>query len=172
MDTNLAEQIKKTSMLRGEFVLKSGEISNTYFDKYRFESDPILLEKIAKEMVKLLPEGVNKLAGLEMGGIPLVTMISYISGIPATFIRKEAKKYGTCKFAEGAEFGREDNIIIVEDVVTSGSAVLDALEKFRGINIIPVGVICCIDREQGGMESIERERVSAKALFTKSQILN
>ena len=172
MNKDLARQIKNISMLTGKFVLKSGGSSDTYFDKYKFESDPILLERIAREMVKLLPKEANKLAGLEMGGIPLVTMISHLSGIPTTFIRKEAKKYGTCNYIEGVDLADSDKIVIVEDVITSGSAVLDAINKLQKDNILPIGVICCIDREQGGVENIEREGVPVKVLFTKQQLLD
>src|SRR5450830_967686 len=118
---SLALDIRSASKLSGNFVLRSGKVSDTYFDKYRFESDPKLLKAIAEEMVHLLPADVEVLAGLEMGGIPLVTMLSNITGIPASFIRKEAKDYGTCRYAEGAALkGR--NIVIVEDIVTSGGA--------------------------------------------------
>ena len=91
----IAARIKACAQLKGSFTLRSGKISDTYFDKYRFEADPVLLRNIAMEMARLVPAGTEVLAGLEMGGIPVVTMLSQITGLPAAFIRKEAKSYGT-----------------------------------------------------------------------------
>src|SRR3972149_3310485 len=99
----LAKKIYQASHLTGTFKLRSGQISNEYFDKYLFESDPALLKEIANGMAKLIPEGTEVLAGLEMGGIPLATALSLKTGLPATSVRKQAKDYGTAKLAEGAE---------------------------------------------------------------------
>lgn len=87
---SLAQKIKKISKLKGRFQLRSGAVSDTYFDKYRFESDPQILAEIAKEMSSLIPEHTEYLCGLEMGGIPVVTMLSHYSRIPAAFVRKQA----------------------------------------------------------------------------------
>ena len=75
-EKELMRRIRERCLLFGEFRLRSGKISDRYFDKYRFESDPELLREVAARMARLLPEGVQKLAGLEMGGIPLATAIS------------------------------------------------------------------------------------------------
>ena len=82
------------SRLTGTFKLRSGQVSNQYFDKYLFESNPALLE-IAKQLKELIPPETEVLAGLEMGGIPVATALSLQTGIPVVFVRKEAKKYGT-----------------------------------------------------------------------------
>jgi orotate phosphoribosyltransferase len=84
----LAKEIYKKSHLTGNFLLRSGKRSNEYFDKYLFESDPKLLLKIVKEMKILIPKNTKIIAGLEMGGIPLVTALSIETGIVATFVRK------------------------------------------------------------------------------------
>lgn len=99
--SNLAKRVRDTSKLSGEFTLRSGSVSDTYFDKYLFESDPDLLKSICEEMSRLVPPETEILAGLEMGGIPVVTMLSQVTGIPSAFVRKKAKSYGTCKYAEG-----------------------------------------------------------------------
>src|SRR5579863_970867 len=105
MDANkqLAQQINNIARLTGTFRLRSGVTSSEYFDKYRFEADPVLLKGIATSLAALLPDGYEALAGLEMGGIPIATMLSQLTGMPALFIRKKAKEYGTCRFAEGGE---------------------------------------------------------------------
>ena len=99
----LAKKIYDIAHLTGEFKLRSGQVSNEYFDKYRFEAQPTLLREIAKQMAPLIPAGTEILAGLEMGGIPIATALSLETGLPCVFVRKEAKEYGTCKFAEGLE---------------------------------------------------------------------
>ena len=101
---DLAQKIYFTSHITGEFLLRSGKISNEYFDKYLFESDPNLLSEISSQLIPLLPKGTEFLAGLEMGGIPLATAISLKNRMPALFVRKKAKEYGTRKLAEGTNF--------------------------------------------------------------------
>jgi len=99
--TRLARDIYRASHLTGRFVLRSGAVSDEYFDKYLFESDPRLLAAIGDALAPLVPEGTEALAGLETGGIPLAVILSQRTGLPALFVRKEAKTYGTCKLAEG-----------------------------------------------------------------------
>ena len=101
--SEVAKKIYELSHITGEFKLRSGQISNEYFDKYLFEAVPEVLSEIAKIMGGLIPEGTELIAGLEMGGIPVVTAISLQTGMQAAFVRKKAKEYGTCKLAEGAD---------------------------------------------------------------------
>ena len=95
----LARRIYDRSHLTGEFTLRSGATSDEYFDKYLFESDPELLREIAQALVRLLPERVDAVAGLEPGGVPLATVVSQVSGLPALFVRKRPKPYGTRRAA-------------------------------------------------------------------------
>ena len=167
----LARLIRDCAKLEGEFLLRSGVISNTYFDKYLFESDPKILFKIATEMAALIPPNTEILAGLEMGGIPIVTALSQITGIPAAFIRKEAKGYGTCKYAEGPSLLNK-KVTIVEDVVSSGGAILDALSKLASDGIKPNAIICVIDRQTGGAENIAKAGHTLASVLTMSDIDN
>nr|WSY57400.1 orotate phosphoribosyltransferase [Streptomyces sp. NBC_00886] len=115
-DSDLARRIHAVSHLEGRFTLRSGRVATEYFDKYRFEGDPLLLDEIAQRMV---PSDTEVLAGLEMGGIPVVTALGRHTGLPCAFVRKQAKAYGTCRLAEGTDVaGRR--VSVVEDVVTSG----------------------------------------------------
>lgn len=99
----LAKTIYETAHLTGSFKLRSGKESNDYFDKYLFESNPVLLLEIAERLSKLIPAGTEVLAGLEMGGLPVATALSLKTGIPVTFVRKKAKEFGKCKLAEGID---------------------------------------------------------------------
>lgn len=141
----LAQSIYKISHLNGDFLLRSGQRSNEYFDKYRFESQPAILKEIAEQMKKLIPAGTEILAALEMGGIPVGTALSLASGIPCAFIRKEAKAYGTCKFAEGLEI-KNKKVCIIEDVITSGGQVLISVEDLRKLGAQIENVLCVIHR--------------------------
>lgn len=165
----LARGIYRTSHLTGTFLLRSGATSHEYFDKYLFESDPVLLADIAKQMLPLIPEGTEVLAGLEMGGIPIATALSLASGLPAAFVRKKAKDYGTCKFAEGANV-RGKNVLIIEDVITSGGQVLLSTADLRAVGAHIHHVLCVIDRESGGREKLQADGLTMTSLLTMSQI--
>jgi len=87
----LARKIYNVSHLTGNFLLRSGQISNEYFDKYLFESAPRLLTEIAGHLSKLIPEGTEVLAGLEMGGIPIAIAMSIQSNMPVVFVEKRQR---------------------------------------------------------------------------------
>jgi orotate phosphoribosyltransferase len=167
--TDLARRIHDAAHLTGTFTLRSGVVSHEYFDKYRFESDPQLLADIATACGGLVPDGISALAGLELGGVPLATMISQVTRLPAVFVRKEAKTYGTCRLAEGAEISGE-RLCIVEDVVTSGGAVLDAAVELRARGAVLGPVICVIDRESGGREKLAADDLELVALYSMSEL--
>ena len=167
--SDLAKRIYDTAHITGEFTLRSGAKSNEYFDKYLFEADPKLLRDIAEALVPLVPPGVDALAGLEMGGIPLATMLSQFTGLPVLFVRKQAKEYGTCKIAEGGSVaGRK--LLIVEDVVTSGGAITDAAKALLAEGAILADVICVIDRESSGPANLAKANLALKALFTMTEL--
>lgn len=141
----LAKKIYDVAHLTGEFKLRSGQISNEYFDKYRFEAQPALLREIAKHMAPLIPAGTEVLAGLEMGGIPIATALSLETGLPCVFVRKEAKEYGTCQFAEGLDI-KGKKVCVIEDVVTTGGQVVLSTADLRSIGAEISHVLCVIHR--------------------------
>ncbi|MFK0333782.1 orotate phosphoribosyltransferase [Rhizobium sp. NPDC090275] len=151
MDTlraELARQIVATAALDGNFLLRSGQTSDRYFDKYRFEGQPALLQPLAQEMAKLLPSETEIVAGLELGGIPLVTAISLETGLPAAFVRKEAKAYGTCRVIEGQNIAG-CRLTFIEDVITTGGAVADAYNAATHEKAKILAVVCAIWRGDG-----------------------
>ena len=165
----LARRIHEASHLTGEFRLRSGATSTEYFDKYLFESDPELLRDVADELAGLLPDDAEAVAGLELGGIPLATMVSQLSGLPALFVRKEAKDYGTCRLAEGGEVaGRR--LAVIEDVVTTGGQLIASCTALRERGAAVAAVLCVIDREQGGAANLAGHGLELRALFTASDL--
>jgi orotate phosphoribosyltransferase len=167
--TPLAKRIYDTAHITGDFTLRSGAKSTEYFDKYLFEADPDLLKHIAMALVELVPKGIDALAGLEMGGIPIATMLSQMTGLPVLFVRKKAKEYGTCKIAEGGQV-RGRKLLIVEDVVTSGGAILDAATALREEGAELADVVCVIDRESGGPANLARVNLRLTPLFTMAEL--
>ena len=155
MTDELASRIKSCAQLKGEFTLRSGKVSDTYFDKYLFESDPDLLLTICTEMAKLIPKTTDILAGLEMGGIPVVTVLSQVTDLPCAFLRKEAKEHGTCKYAEGPDL-RDKNVVLIEDVVSSGGAIIDQLKLLAQDGIKPTAIVCVIGRQTRGFENLSK----------------
>lgn len=167
--TELARAIYDRTHLTGEFVLRSGAVSNEYFDKYRFESDPAMLRSIAEALAALVPDGTDGLAGLELGGVPLATMLSQVTGLPAFFVRKEAKTYGTCQLAEGGDLaGRR--LLVVEDVVTSGGQVITSCGELRDRGAEVEHALCVIDRESGGPAGLAAIGITLHALYTMSEL--
>lgn len=168
--SSLAKAIYERSHITGQFTLRSGAVSAEYFDKYRFEADPALLRQIATEMVSLLPgEGVDALAGLELGGVPLAVAASQVSGIPTLFVRKQAKEYGTCRLAEGGEIEGQ-RLAVFEDVVTSGGQVIESCAALRKLGAEIVTVLCVIDREAGGREALGKHGLTLRPLFSMSEL--
>lgn len=165
----LGKRIYQASNIKGEFTLRSGQTAHEYFDKYLFEADPVLLAEIARQLSARLPARFDALAGLEMGGIPLATALSLQTGKSTLFIRKEAKKYGTCKIAEGGEIDGKE-LVIVEDVVTSGGAIIEAVRELRSLGAMIKLVCCVIDREGSGRGNLENEGLAFLPLFTKSEL--
>jgi orotate phosphoribosyltransferase len=165
----LANEVLRASHLTGTFRLRSGATSNEYFDKYRFESNPALLRDICTAMVPLVSSEVEVLAGLELGGIPIATVLGQLTGLPVAFVRKKAKAYGTCQMAEGCNVSGR-TILVVEDVVTSGGQVVESSLALRQLGARVEHALCVIERDGAGRASLEAANVRLTALFTQSQL--
>lgn len=168
-DPGLAADIDAICRLHGEFTLRSGQVADTYFDKYLFEAQPALLDRVATRMVALLPEGTELLGGLEMGGIPIATMVSAKTGLPALFVRKKAKEYGTMKLAEGPDVaGRR--VTLIEDVITTGGAVRNATIALRERGSLVDTVVCAIDRSPGDANPLADVELELRSVLTRADL--
>lgn len=168
MTTELGRRVRDACHLTGSFTLRSGQISSEYFDKYLFESQPALIRDVADGMAALLPP-CDVLAGMEMGGIPLVTVLSQLTGIPAVFVRKEAKAHGTRKTAEGPPVDGL-RVVGVEDVVTTAGALLRGCEALRSAGAQLETVVCAIDRDQGGPANLAAAGITLRSLLTRHDL--
>ncbi|GAB3221190.1 orotate phosphoribosyltransferase [Micromonospora halotolerans] len=165
----LARDIDATCRLTGRFVLRSGRIADEYFDKYRFEADPVLMDRVAAGLGLLLLTGTKVLAGMELGGIPVVTTLARHVGLPCAFVRKTAKAYGTARLAEGADVaGRR--VLVVEDVVTSGGQVVLSTGQLRELGATVADALCVIDRGEGGTEALAGHGIALRALRTLADL--
>jgi orotate phosphoribosyltransferase len=168
-DPRLAADIDACCRLTGEFTLRSGQVAPEYFDKYLFESDPELLARVVAQMTDLVPDDTELLGGLELGGVPIATMLSARVGLPALFVRKKAKEYGTCKLAEGPDVdGRR--VTLVEDVITTGGAVRDATEALRAAGARVEIVVCAIDRSPGDQNPLADAGLEVRSVLTKAEL--
>jgi orotate phosphoribosyltransferase len=165
----LARKIYDVAHLTGSFKLRSGTTSHEYFDKYRFEARPELLREIALQMKSSIPAGTEVLAGLEMGGIPVATALSLETGLPCVFVRKKAKDYGTCQFAEGLDV-KGKQVAIIEDVVTTGGQVLLSTEDLRSLGARVNAVLCVIHRGSGVEPKIEEAGLKLHPLLTMNDL--
>ncbi len=172
-DHELRRGLLEHAYLEGDFVLRSGRRSRYYLDKYRFETRPDLLaaigERIAATVREHEPEA-TRLAGPELGAVALAASASLASGIPFLIVRKAAKEYGTSNRIEGV-FEPGECVCLVEDVVTSGGALLEAVEAVRGAGLHVGNAVCVVDREEGGADALARHAVRLRPLFRASELL-
>jgi orotate phosphoribosyltransferase len=172
-DAELRAAIREHAYLEGDFVLRSGRRSRYYLDKYRFETRPELLaalgDRIAATAREHEPDAV-RLAGPELGAVALAAAASLASGLPFMIVRKEAKDYGSANRIEG-EWEQGERVCLVEDVVTSGGALLASVEALREAGLVCSTAVCVVDREEGGADALARRAVRLRPLFRASEIV-
>lgn len=145
--SGLAERVRRAALLEGDFVLSSGRRSSYYIDKYLFSTDPDLLRELSQELAALIPPGTHRLAGVELGAVPLVAATSLASGLPYVIVRKSEKEHGTGRRIEGRiEAG--ERVALVEDVVTTGSQAVKAAESLHDTGVEVRAVLAVLDRRE------------------------
>ena len=161
----LARRVQQTCYLSGHFVLRSGRVTDFYFDKYQFEADPLLLRAVAQLAAPLVPAGTEILAGLELGGVPISTALSLLTGLPQALVRKEAKTYGTARLSEGPDVaGRR--ALVVEDVITTGGQVVSSTEELRARGALVDTVLCVIDRRASSAKGADKLAAAGLAVMS------
>lgn len=172
-DPELLAALREHAYLEGDFLLRSGRRSRYYLDKYRFETRPDLLgplgERIAAAVREHEPDAV-RLAGPALGAVALAAAASLISGLPFVIVRDQAKEYGTANRLEGA-WEQGETVCLVEDVVTSGGALLEAVEAVREAGLVVRHAVCVVDREEGGADALARHAVRLHPIFLASEIV-
>jgi orotate phosphoribosyltransferase len=172
-DAELAGLIREHALLEGDFVLRSGRRSSYYLDKYRFETQPALLRELGERLAARARDaapGAARLAGPELGAVALTAAASLASGLPFVIVRKEQKDYGTGRRLEG-DFTVGEEVCLVEDVVTSGGAAVEAVRALREAGLTCRIALCVVDREEGGADELAREAVRLTPLFRANEVL-
>jgi orotate phosphoribosyltransferase len=169
----LASELVRHAYLEGDFLLRSGKRSRYYLDKYRFETRPELLRPIGERIAAIVRDHAAdalRLAAPELGAVALAASASLESGLPFLIVRKQAKEYGTANRLEGP-FERGECVCLVEDVVTSGGALLESVDALRGAGLVVHTAVCVVDREEGGADALARHAVRLRPLFRASELL-
>jgi orotate phosphoribosyltransferase len=173
MTDALGEELVEHALLEGDFVLRSGKRSSWYLDKYRFETQPVLLralgERLAAAAAEVEPDAV-RLAGPALGAVALAASASMASGLPFIIVRGETKEYGTGNRIEGP-FEAGELVCLVEDVVTSGGALADAVTALRDGGLEVRNALCIVDREEGGADALARLGVRLRPLYRASELV-
>ena len=169
MNPSLAQKIVQTCYLKGDFKLRSGLRSHEYFDKYALAADPVLLDELTDKLLPFIPKETELLAGLEMGGIPIASLLSLKSHIPCRFVRKKAKDYGTMRLCEGGDI-QGKKICIIEDVITTGGQVIQSTQELRDLGAEVSDVICLIFRGES-LEALNAAQLKTQWLFQKKDLL-
>lgn len=165
----LARDLAAVAWLEGDFVLRSGRRSKHYFDKYLFETQPSILRRVARELARLVPPATQRLAAPELGAVLLGGAVSLELDLPLVLVRKQPKSHGTGRAIEGVlEPG--DCVTVIEDVLTTGGAALEAVEKVRAAGGRVIALLGVLDREEGAAESLARLGVPFRSLFKKSDL--
>ena len=163
----LIELLKENEVfLRGDFTLSSGKKSDYYINMKKAITEPEILSTIAKLITELIAEdGIDKVAGPALGAVPIATAVSLESKTPLLMIRKEKKGYGTSKLIEG-ELNSGDNVIVVEDVTTTGGSLLKAIKAIQENSGNVTRAFVVVDRQEGAIDAFEKEGIKLEPLIT------
>jgi orotate phosphoribosyltransferase len=169
----LGALLVERALLEGDFVLRSGRRSTWYLDKYRFETEPEILAALGTRLageVRACEPQATRLAGPALGAVALAASAAMASGLPFIIVRGETKEYGTAKRIEGP-FEQGELVCLLEDVVTSGGALAEAVSAVREEGLVVRHAVCVVDREEGGSDALARLGVRLRPLFRASELL-
>jgi orotate phosphoribosyltransferase len=169
----LGERLREHALLEGDFVLRSGRRSSYYLDKYRFETRPELLgplgERLSAAVRRFEPDAV-RLAAPALGAVALAAAASLAGGLPFVIVRGEAKEHGTANRLEGP-FEAGELVCLLEDVVTSGGALTEAVAALREAGLVVRNAVCVVDREEGGADALARLGVRLRPLYRAGELV-
>lgn len=159
----------------GDFVLSSGQQSTYYINGKLVTLHPQGGQMVGRVMLDYIDNSVVGVGGLTLGADPIVTAVSVVAAyegrsITPLIVRKEAKGHGTQAYIEGPVLPAESNVVILEDVVTTGQSAMKAITRLRAAGYAVNQVISLVDRQQGGAEYYTQENIDFKAVYTISEI--
>lgn len=179
-EDRLKEFLSRNAVKRGSFILASGKLSDLYVDARLATMNPegmIIIGNSALSAIRSRGWKPDAVGGLTMGADPVAFAISYTSAlgkqqepIRAFSVRKEPKPHGTGNRIEGP-FRMNDAVVVVEDVITSGSSALRAIDAIEEAGGRILGVVAVVDRMEGGREAIQERGYDVVSLITKTELL-
>jgi len=165
--------IRSNALKIGDYILRSGKKSPYYVDLRQSISDPIAMDWIANSLARIIINEigkgkVDKIMGVPTAGVPFATIVSQKLAIPMLYYRRERKEHGVRKKIEG-DMERNDRIVMIDDLITTGQSVIDAAEAARDQGGIVSELVVLLDREQGGQEHIRKHSIEPHVLFNISE---
>jgi len=165
----LIDRVKSLAVLFGDFTLRSGRKSRYYIDKYRFTTDPVTLAALGKVLATHVTDDIDRIAGAELGGVPLAAACSLASGKPFVIVRNQKKDYGTSKLVEGV-LTPGDRVLLVEDILTTGGQVLEAAKSLQEAGATVVKIVACVDRLEGARQNITDAGFELDSVMTTADL--
>lgn len=169
-DAEFARALKQAAYLEGDFTLRSGKKSKYYLDKYLFETQPELLRELGRRFAKYVHDGIDRIAGAELGAIALAAAASLETGKPFVIVRNSKKAgYGTGKLIEG-KIEKGDRVLVVEDICTSGGQAIEAMKTLTDAGAVVDKLVVVIDRQEGGRAKIEEAGYAFESLLSSEDL--
>lgn len=168
--------IKNDAIKFGDYILASGKKSPYYIDLRLTISSPITMDWIANSLTRIVvneigKDKIDRILGVPTAGVPFATMVSQKLGIPLIYYRQARKEHGVRKKIEGT-LGRNDRVLIVDDLITTGESVIEAAEVVREQGGVVNELVVLLDREQGGREGLRASRIEPHVLFKISDAMD
>ena len=175
--TELLDLFVHHAYREGDFTLSSGQKSTYYINGKVVTLHPRGALIIGHLLLSMLPQGTQAIAGLTLGADPIVSAVSVVSALgdnplPGIIIRKEAKGHGTQAYLEGPVLEPDSQVVVVEDVVTTGQSAMKAIDRLKGAGYKANLVLSLVDRQQGGAEFYQEQGIDFQSLFTIQDIQN
>ncbi|MDD5503076.1 MAG: orotate phosphoribosyltransferase [Candidatus Thermoplasmatota archaeon] len=167
----LGDMLKACGAVKfGKFILTSGKESSFYVDIKKASTNPMILKEVSKEIAKYVP-GYSKIAGMELGAVPIAVGAALETNVPYVIVRKEKREHGTGKQIEG-DLQAGEKVLIVEDVATTGGSSLKTVEYLKAAGAIVDKVIVVVDREEGAKDALKAIGIELVPLVRISQIMD
>jgi len=167
--------IKSDAIKFGDYILTSGKRSPYYIDLRLTISSPITMDWIANSLTRITTkeigkDKIDKILGVPTAGVPFATVVSQKLGIPLIYYRQARKEHGVRKKIEGI-LERNDRVLIVDDLITTGESVIEAAEVVRDQGGVVNELVVLLDREQGGKDRLRASRIEPHVLFKISDAM-
>jgi len=165
--------VRSKALKTGDYILSSGKKSPYYVDLRQSISDPIAMDWIANALARIVAneigrDKVDKIMGVPTAGVPFATLVSQKLAIPMLYYRKERKEHGVRKKIEG-DMERNDRIVMIDDLITTGQSVIEAAVAAREQGGIVTELVVLLDREQKGKEFLRSQNIEPHVLFNISE---